>query len=369
MGAPEQSGKNEIHIVAPKHLGGGKLFVSDSSLRSYEVSRPWARLREVLGGMGFEVRTADAVPDESRTFAVVFFEVPESTNSFYRSCINSGLRDRLFLLVNEPRVIHPKNHDPAFHRNFKGVMTWNTALVDNRKYFRMNFTIPLLEGEKIEIPRAPFGEKKLLCLISANKYSHRENELYSERVRAIRFMERNHPQDFDLYGIGWEQPIICSPIASILPVNAAIQKFYPGFPFLPKFHSFPSYRGTVKDKKSVLPKYRFSLTYENEEGMHGYISEKMLECMLCGCVPVYLGDPDVLEMVPGGCFVDKRDYPDYLGLYGRLSSISEKEHTEYLDSIESFLNGEKARPFKIDAFVESFMKALGIAPPKGESGH
>jgi hypothetical protein len=30
-------------------------------------------------------------------------------------------------------------------------------------------------------------------------------ELYSKRVEAIKWFEKNHPEDFDFYGIGWDR--------------------------------------------------------------------------------------------------------------------------------------------------------------------
>jgi len=42
-------------------------------------------------------------------------------------------------------------------------------------------------------------------MIAGNKRSSHPLELYSERLRAIEWFEKEHPADFDLYGIGWNQ--------------------------------------------------------------------------------------------------------------------------------------------------------------------
>jgi hypothetical protein len=351
----------EILIAPQKPLLGGRLF-GTGGIRARETNRPWIELRKRMRDAGYELKTIDQSDDVSSAHAVVFIETPLPKNRFYRYCLSHNMQDKMYLMAYEPYVIHPPNHKIAAHKNFRRVMTWDDNLVDGdgEKYVKTNFTLPILEGEKVAVPRSKFAEKKLLCLISSNKYSHRKNELYSERVRAIRFMEQNHPADFDLYGVGWSQPVIYCPIASILPINAAIQKFYPRFPFLPNFGSYPSYRGAIGEKKGTLPNYKFTITYENELDARGYITEKILEAMLGGCVPVYLGDPNIARMVPNECFVDKKEYPTYPELYDYLSSVSEAEHTAYINSIEAFLNGEKVRPFTITAFIESFMLMLEI---------
>ncbi|MBN2122387.1 hypothetical protein JW721_05040 [Candidatus Micrarchaeota archaeon] len=355
------NGKKEILLVPQKPLLGGRLF-GTKGIRAKETNRPWMELREVMRKKGFELKTIDESSDISKAHAVAFIETPLPNNPFYKHCLTHNMQDRLYLITFEPSVIHPPNHDARSHKNFKRVMTWDENLIDaNReKYVKANFTLPILEGEKVIVPRSKFSEKKLLCLISSNKYSHRKNELYSERVRAIRFMEKEHPKDFDLYGVGWDQPVLAWPIASILPLNAAIQKFYPSLKFLPRMRSYPSYRGTVGDKKGTLPNYKFTIAYENELDARGYITEKILEAMLGGCVPVYLGDPNIARMVPKECFVDKKEYPTYPELYDYLASVGEAEHTAYINSMEAFLNGEKVRPFTITAFIESFMLMLEI---------
>jgi hypothetical protein len=349
----------EILIVPQKHLLGGRLFGMEG-IRANETNRPWRELRRKMRESGFELKTIDQSSAPASAHAVVFIESPIPGNDYYRFCLKNSMQGRMYLMLYEPFVIHPPNHEPSAHKNFRRALTWDDNLVDGKKYIKANFTLPIMEGEKVQIPRSKFGEKKLLCLVSSNKYSHRKNELYSERVRAIRFMEKNHPREFDLYGVGWGHPVIHFPLASMLPINAAIQKLYPGLSFLPNFNSYPSYKGTIKEKKGVLPNYKFTIAYENELGAPGYITEKILEAMLCGCVPIYLGDPNIGKIVPKDCFVDKREYPTYPELYDFLKSVGEDEHTRYLDSIERFLNGEKIRPFTIDAFIEGFVKMLGI---------
>jgi len=47
----------------------------------------------------------------------------------------------------------------------------------------------------------------------------------------------------------------------------------------------------------------------------GWLTEKILDAMFAGSVPVYQGDPEVTEMVPANAFIDKREFPNYDILY------------------------------------------------------
>lgn len=48
----------------------------------------------------------------------------------------------------------------------------------------------------------------------------------------------------------------------------------------------------VKFKSDVLPAYRFCIAIENCS-VAGYFSEKIIDCFLCGVVPIYWGDPEI----------------------------------------------------------------------------
>uniref|UniRef100_UPI00404791C4 hypothetical protein n=1 Tax=Aliarcobacter sp. TaxID=2321116 RepID=UPI00404791C4 len=42
-------------------------------------------------------------------------------------------------------------------------------------------------------------------MISGNKKVNHPLELYSKRLESIEWFENNHPQDFEFYGMGWNE--------------------------------------------------------------------------------------------------------------------------------------------------------------------
>ena len=141
-------------------------------------------------------------------------------------------------------------------------------------------------------------------MIAGNKSLKSALELYSERIKAIRWFGKNHPKDFDLYGFGWDDyPSSNSLFVKLF--NKMRKKIMP---------PFPSYKGTVKRKNDVLLKYKFSICYENARDISGYITEKIFDCFFSACVPIYLGADNVTEYIPSECFIDKRKFNTYSGL-------------------------------------------------------
>jgi hypothetical protein len=71
---------------------------------------------------------------------------------------------------------------------------------------------------------------------------------------------------------------------------------------------FNNVGGRVADKMKFISKYRFNIAFENTE-TNGYITEKLVEPLLAGSIPIYWGAPDVLRYFDSRCFVHARDFP------------------------------------------------------------
>jgi hypothetical protein len=171
-------------------------------------------------------------------------------------------------------------------------------------------------------------------LIASAKSSSHPAELYSERIRAIRWFEEHHPDRFDLYGIGW-----------------------------PAEH-FPSYRGPVPHKAEVLPAYRFAIAYENIAGIPGYVTEKIFDSFICGTVPIYWGASNIEDYVPADCFIDLRDFTRLDELYHRLATMTDAEHQGYLDRIADLLQRERYGRFSTTHFVRDMLAHTLTIPPR-----
>ena len=122
--------------------------------------------------------------------------------------------------------------------------------------------------------------------------------------------------------------------------------------------SYPSYKGTVENKKPVMEKYRFSICYENARDIPGYITEKIFDSFFAGCVPVYRGASNVTDFIPKNCFVDKRDFASYEELYKFLKSMPDDDYMAYLNNIENFLSAPEAMPYRSEGFASKVAEVV-----------
>jgi hypothetical protein len=319
-------------------VSGNVIFDADSSLNRDNCFGPYIALREKFLGLGVQINTSDVNRD------LLDFELHQDVQVFSGSEIK-------YLLMFETAQIKPENGNKIFLDGYRRVFTWRDDLVDGDRYIKINFPNPLVvpdvNGFRLR--------DRFCCLIAGNKtvtqYDCRE--LYSERVKAIRWFEKNAPQDFDLYGIDWEFPPLKAGVSG--KVVKRLWKYLSRFISL---HPFPSYRGRVDHKHKVLARTRFSICYENVRDMPGYITEKIFDCFFAGCIPVYWGASNVDSHIPADCFIDRRKFRDTEHVYDFLKSISEEDFIGYQKRIAAFLESDKAYPFSSEYFAETIVSTI-----------
>lgn len=319
-------------------------------------TEPYRLLRQSWIDMGFSVEeVSESALDDC---ALLLFWDPSSIQrgSWIRSLIRSilhgprpswlrkarqaGISDRTALIAFEPPAVHAGNADLTLYDEFPVVLTWNDAVIDGRRIVKYRLPVP---EQYPSPPMVPFSEKKLLVNISYNKHSNVPGELYSARREAIEYFEQNHPDDFDLYGVGW------------LGTQDSLRRS------AGRGRRHPSYRGAVENKWDVLPRYKFSLCYENSRDQPGCVTEKIFDCLRSDCMPIYWGAPNISAYVDDDVFIDRRKFASNEELADFISSISEGQYEAWRAAVTRYLAGERFRRFLSTAFVNTVNAALGIA--------
>lgn len=339
----------DLAICVDPTFGNDELFDLASPLNANHSLTMWALLHRRLRAAGKKCHTCDVF--ERRREAPEIELLLDLPPDLTRDAVRWGQPVHRWLILSESEVVLPTNWLLARHKAFEKIFTWSDPLVDNRRYVKLN--TPALFARKPLFSDRP---KTGFCtIIAGEKGSPHPQELYSERRRAIRWFERNHPDDFDLYGPGWARPGLHR--SQLLErVNHRLNRFaaYRGVAGL----RYTSYRGTVEDKYEVLSRYRFSICYENAYDIDGYITEKIFDCFLAGTVPIYLGAGNVTAHIPPQCFIDKRDFLTYEELYDHLTRLSTESYDAYLSAARAFIASEEAAPFTPEHVAGALLDAM-----------
>lgn len=327
-------------LVVNYHLEDKIFDLTDKQVNRDNYAYSIWLLREVLKGHNIELSTSD-IHSPSESDICLCFDLPTDLSGIDES--NS------YLFLFESEVIKPKSWDKSKHQKFKRVFTWDDRLAGKGNYYKFDYTH--LFPTKNQYALGDFEEKKLCTLISANKIVSHSLELYSKRVEAIRWFEKNAPKDFDLYGIGWDEYATSNRYLRHILKRLPVLKAF----FAPKF---TSYKGKVDSKSSVLQDYKFAICYENAQKLNGYITEKIFDCFFAGCVPVYWGAPNVTDFIPKNCFIDYRDFSHFEKLYNYISNMQKEEYEAYQKNIADFLFSDKSEQFRAEYFSEQIMDCI-----------
>ncbi len=333
-----------------KTYNNNRMFTDPSSPIGDDLAYPFVYLGQRLRELGHRCATIDT-DDLDQFDAVVFLDHPTILNPYFRRLKKrKGKGPLLCLLLAENPANRPDNYWKRSHAIFDKVFTWDTDLVDGEKYISCFLPNRVPQPFKID----PEEKTKFCVSIASQKYSSHPEELYSERVRAIRWFEQNHPDEFDLYGTLWDRRWFSGKLSRL---NLFLSPLYRQFPTLGKCQRFPSWRGTVARKRDVLRTYRFSICYENAV-FPGYITEKLFDSWFAGCIPVYLGAPDISQFIPDGTYVDRRGFKNYAQLYDYLKNMPTEDFMNYLSTIESFVNSDAMKAFSAEGFAETMIRHL-----------
>jgi hypothetical protein len=257
-----------------------------------------------------------------------------------------------YLFLWETSHVNPKNDSLEIRKRYRRIFSWDDSLVEAYNYVK--FYLPIV-NDTAQFTVGWSGRDRLCCAIAGNKSVNKKDlrELYSKRVETFRWFERHAPNDFDLYGNGWDGP-------SSLPglLGKLISKVLTPLYRCTRMRSFPSYRGVVARKRDTLAQYRFSICYENMSGLPGYITEKIFDCFFAGTVPVYWGASNISDYIPQKCFVDRRKFSNHQSLHHFLSSMSESNYIAYQNEIKIFLASQSATKFHAEVFASNIVDTV-----------
>jgi len=311
-------------------------------------------LAEYARSRGVEVMTVD-MDDLDAFDAVVFIEMPAANNRYFQALRARNFKE-MYLAIYECPMVKPDNWNIEGHRVFKKIFTWNDDLVDGQRYLKMNWTHRIPRPDELTVD---LGQKTKFCtMITSHKRLSHPQELYSERIRAIRWFEQHHPEEFDLYGIGWDRFYFQPPLRKLNRIKPLTRLLDP---------HFSSYRGPVKCKRDVLRQYRFAICYENQRDVPGYITEKIFDCFFAGCVPVYWGANNIDRHIPKETFIDRREFGSHEELYRFLKNMPDRDFEHYLTAIKNYLGSNRVEQFTADYYARTVIDH--IFPKTGLDGN
>jgi len=186
-----------------------------------------------------------------------------------------------------------------------------------------------------------------VCMISANKLSTIEGELYTLRKRVARELREIH-----LYGRGWSKPtrdkIVELLKALVLSLSSGIPRARSALEWL---RISPPCLGEVTNKLSILSRYRASVVIENSQD---YVSEKIFDAIAGGTIPIYVG-PDLSKFrALEGLYIQSD--PSVKGIRAAIEISHQVDLAAFHKLSVNFLESDSYENFSPEAVTRLFLK-------------
>ncbi len=173
---------------------------------------------------------------------------------------------------------------------------------------------------------------------ASSRFSVRNVQLQEVRLDLIAFfMERDL---LDLYGKGWD---------GLRNLPPRWQKKLP-----PIFNRHPPQ--SCANKLETIRPYQYGLCIENAQ-FPGYVTEKIIDCLVAGVIPLYMGAPDIDHYIPPGSYIDLRKYRDWEALLADLQAMPEDRAMAMIECGRDFLHSEEGGRYSYEGFAE-FMQGI-----------
>jgi hypothetical protein len=316
------------------------LFKEGAGENNGEFFLPYRKLRQEFLRNEVELNTADVNAGKK-----VAFEL-------YINCCRQAPKARAYVYLYENPLIRLMNRNRRMLDRYNKWFTWDGELLDDGRAVRLFYPNQLEPADYKDPQERPL----FLVLVTTNNaikdYDPREQ--FGARVEIIKWYEQYAPNDFHLFGRGWDCPAALSGrwgqiynqarkiIARVFPVTSP----------------FATWRGPVASKNELLTRTRFSLAYENSRDLPGYITEKLFDCFRAGCVPVYVGPKEIHDYVPADCFIDGRKFATTAALHAHLLTIDDAAYRGYQERIRAYLLSAGAKLFSQDHFAEVIVREI-----------
>jgi hypothetical protein len=230
---------------------------------------------------------------------------------------------------------------PAYYRNqLTDISDWNTrrkvVVVSSNKYLSNFLYIP----GRISLSNIFFQIKGLIRKIRSKSYAiSLSHSLFNQRLKIIHFFLKK--QTLDIYGSGWEK-LDALPKAWFVKLNFLIPN---------------AYKGRCDEKLDTLRNYKFTICYENIS-CNDYVTEKIIDCFVAGCIPIYMGAPNIKKIIPPSSYIDVRDFSEIEDIYSYIDSMSETQAMAMISSGRNYLASAEGSLYCYENFAERILNEV-----------
>lgn len=320
------------------------------------------RMQTVTGDVALE-RIASGLLDAKNVWVI-----QEDQSNIAATLIQMGAQAKVLLCAESPLFagdfycqLPELSHTFDNCILFRGALSGVTPRVGTH-----TFWFPSFDASQLTVPMA-WSERKYLVMVAGNKYwrirrsfgraiaakvrdivcrkqqrfskKYAHMQLHDQRLATLAYFGER--KQLDLFGAHWNdlRNLPHRWEKELEPILKMI---------IPKI---------CHNKLEVIAGYKFVVCFENME-FPGYVTEKIIDCLVAGAIPIYCGAPDIAEFVPEDCYINARKFSSLEQLSMHIGAVTADQGQAMIERGQLFLRTEGARMFSYAAFAERVFQML-----------
>lgn len=283
---------------------------------------------------------------------LVLFNHNEKMIKNYRALGHN--KENVILIRTEPFSVFPAQYKPRVENMYSLIISPGNVSSNGSAKSRINWPytylpnplVPVERSESIgelvksESLRSLFDYEKWsqrnipISLVASNKYSPIKGSNYEFR----RYYAKNsNTEILKVYGTNWNRDFFSSFISRLKVIYFSLKNYYVPTNlsvFSGIFEKYPTYVDTVENKHSIVQASKFSLVIENDDN---YISEKLLDAVVGGSIPLYIGPRINAQIFPVDLVLQINPGED---LTLKMEKMTESKVRDWQETALKFLKSE-----------------------------
>ena len=288
--------------------------------------------------------------------------------------IELGAEPEIIISMESPIFAHPfYDNLPKLAPKFNNRMLFNAAFDLIKGIPGSNYQVyfPIFHKDCIP-PIVEWADRKFMAIVAANKHYRTalefpsslslgkikrwmkktrkiksspsltlaiKNELQTKRLEAIEYFANQGR--LDIFGRQWDN-LDRMPAKWRNRLKDTIAKLNPT---------------ACDDKVATLSRYKFAICFENIV-YSGYVTEKIIDCLVAGTIPIYMGAPDIDDFVPTEAFIDLRQFDSWDDLDSFISNITAEKAMEIINAGRAFLQSEKGQRHTFESYAQTLFELI-----------
>lgn len=299
------------------------MFYSTGNL-GIDLFRPLKEFKKKMSERGVLVFSPENLSAAAQSELIIFLDCPSKHSDAFSDLIDFDVPK---MLIQGELPAWKSNNGRLESSSI--LLTYDPDKWDRQNTFRYHYSVDTTQ-RYYSSTEDILSRPNRFCMLSTNHKNLFEGELYSARRSFAKHINSRNAEHLILGGRGWDDE---------------------GLPSL----------GVVDDKVAFLKQGQFNVCFENSNLQKGWVTEKLLEAILVGSIPIYYSIGHDLNILPGDIYINAASFNSWEELYDYCLSLDPSQRVSYVEAGWDWLTSGEGQFFTTEKSVDTLIEAFNAS--------